>query len=103
MLAGGGLVDDLVLQDPSEVVGDEDGVQAGGECGIDVGTGTVADHPGAASFTTVMRGERAVGFVVLFGQDLDGREVRGQARAPEFVGLFFRVAFGDHDEAVTGR
>ena len=29
MLAGGGLVDYLVFEDPGEVVGDEDGVEAG--------------------------------------------------------------------------
>ena len=34
MLAGGGLVDDLVLEDPGEVVGDEDGVEAGARAGL---------------------------------------------------------------------
>jgi len=29
LLAGGRLVDDLVFEDPGEVVGDEDGVQTG--------------------------------------------------------------------------
>ena len=54
MLAGGGLVDYLVLEDPGEVVGDEDGVEAGAEGGVNVGAGTVADHPGAAGFATVV-------------------------------------------------
>jgi len=54
VLAGGGLVDYLVLEDPGEVVGDEDGVEAGAEGGVNVGAGTVADHPGAAGFATVV-------------------------------------------------
>ena len=54
MLAGGGLIDDLVLEDPSEVVGDKDGVEAGAEGGINVGARAVADHPGVAGFATVV-------------------------------------------------
>jgi len=54
VLAGRGLVDDLVLEDPGEVVGDEDGVETGAESGVNVGAGTVADHPGVAGFATVV-------------------------------------------------
>ena len=36
VLAGGRRVEDLVFEHPGEVVGDEDGVQAGGEGGVDV-------------------------------------------------------------------
>ncbi len=54
MLAGGGLVDDFVLEDPGEVVGDEDGVEAGSEGWVDVGAGAVADHPGVAGFAGVV-------------------------------------------------
>ena len=54
MLAGGGLVYDLVLEDPGEVVGDEDGVEARAEGGIDVRAGAVADHPGAGGFAAVL-------------------------------------------------
>jgi hypothetical protein len=39
MLAGGRGVDGLVFEDPGEVVGDEDGVEAGGQRGVDVGLG----------------------------------------------------------------
>ena len=67
MLAGWGLVDDFVFEDPGEVVGDEDGVKAGGEGWVDVGTGTVADHPGVRGFAAVVGGERLVGLVVFFG------------------------------------
>ena len=54
MLARGGLVDDLMLEDPGEVVRDEDGVKACGEGGVDVGAGAVADHPGIAGFAAVV-------------------------------------------------
>jgi hypothetical protein len=56
MLAGGGLVDDFVLEDPGEVVGDEDGVEAGSEGWVDVGAGAVADHPGVGGFAGVLSG-----------------------------------------------
>ncbi len=64
-----------MLEDPGEVVRNEDGVEAGGEGGIDVGAGAVADHPGDAGFAAVVVGEGEIGFVVLFGQDLDSGEV----------------------------
>ena len=54
VLSGGRLVDNLVLEDPGEVVGDEDGVEAGAEGWVDVGAGAVADHPGVAGFATVV-------------------------------------------------
>ena len=102
VLAVGWLVDYFMLEDPGEVVGDEDGVQAGSERRIDVRSRTVANHPGGAGLAAMVGGEGAVGFVVLFGEDLDSGEVRGQAGAVEFPGLLFGVAFGDHDETVAG-
>ena len=102
MLAGGGLVDDLVLEDPGEVVGDEDGVKACRESGVDVGAWAVADHPGIGGIAAVVGGEGTVGVVVLFGKDFDCGEVGCQAGAFELAGLLFGVALGDHDEAVAG-
>ncbi len=56
-LAGvAGLVDGLVFEDPGVVVGDEDGVEAGGEGWVDVGAGAVADHPGGGGFAAVAVG-----------------------------------------------
>ena len=81
---------------------DEDGVQSGCEGGIDVGTRAITNHPRYAGFAAVVVGEREVGFVVLLGQDFDSGEMRGQARATEFVGLLIGGAFGDEDEAVAG-
>jgi hypothetical protein len=67
VLAAGRLVDDLVLEYPGEVVGDEDGVEPGCESGVDVGTGTVADHPGCADVAGVMTGDGEIGFAMLLG------------------------------------
>lgn len=78
MLAAGRLVDNLVLKDPGEVVGDEDGVEAGREGRVDVGPGTVADHPGVAALAGVARGDGEIGLVMLFVEDLDGGEVGGE-------------------------
>ena len=101
-LAGWGLVDYLVLEDPGEVVGDEDGVEAGGEGWVDVGAGTVADHPGAGGLAGVVGDEGVVGVGVFFGEDLDGGEVAGEAGAAELVLLLVGVALGDEDDAVAG-
>ena len=95
-------MDDLVFEDPGEVVGDEDGVETGAEGGIDVGAGAIADHPRGAGLAAVVGGESAVGFVVFFGEDFDGGEVAGEAGAVELVGLLLRVALGDEDEAMAG-
>jgi len=75
VLAVGGLVDDLVLEDPGEVVGDEDGVEAGAEGWVDVRARTVANHPGGAGLAAVVGGEGKICFGELFGEDLDGAEV----------------------------
>jgi hypothetical protein len=101
-LAGWGLVDYLMLEDPGEVVGDEYGVEASGEGGVDVRAGAVADHPGGGGLAGVVLGEAEVGVGVLFGEDLDGGEVVGQAGAVELVLLLDGVAFGDEDDAVAG-
>jgi hypothetical protein len=101
VLAGGRGVYGLVLENPGEVVGDEDGVEAGGESGVDVGAGTVTDHPGAGGLEAVMVAEAAVGEFVLFGQHLNGGEVTLETGAGELVGLLLEVAFGDQDAAVA--
>jgi hypothetical protein len=102
MLAGWGLVDDLVLEDPGKVVRNEDGVEAGAEGRVDVRPRAVADHPGGAGLAAVVGGQGQVGFVVFFGENLDGGEVVGEAGTLELTGLFLGVAFGDHDETVAG-
>lgn len=101
LLACGGLMDNLVFEDPGEVVGDEDGIEAGTEGGIDVGAGAVANHPRGAGLAAMVGREGAVGFVVLFGEDFNGGEVASEAGAVEFVGLLLRIALGDEDEAMA--
>ena len=102
LLAGWRLINGLVLEYPGKVVRDEDGVEAGCQGRINVRAGTVADHPRVTGLAAVVSCERKIRFVVLFGKDLDGGEMSGQAGAPKLVGLFFRVALGDQNEAVTG-
>jgi hypothetical protein len=102
VLACGRLIDDFVFEDPGEAVGDEDGVEASDEGGVDVRARAIADHPGGAGLAAVVGAQRAVGFVMLFGEDFDCGEVRGQAGAVKLVGLLLGIAFGDHDEAMAG-
>ena len=101
LAASGRMIDVFAFERPGEVVGNEDGVESGSEGGIDVGLGTIADHPCDAGFATVMRGEAAVGCVVLLRKDLDGAEVRGETGTAQLVGLLGGVALGDEDKAMA--
>jgi hypothetical protein len=101
VLTCGWLVDDLVFEDPGEIVGDKDRVESCAKSGVDVGARAVADHPGVTGLAAVLGREREISFVVLFREDLDGREVRSEARAAEFIGLLFGVSLGDHDETMA--
>ena len=100
-MTGWGLVDDLVFEDPGEVVRDEDGVKSRAESGVDVRAGAVADHPCIAGLASVVGREGAIRFVMLFGEDLDGRKMTGEAGAVEFAGLLVGISLGDHDEAMA--
>ena len=102
MLADGWLVDNLVFEDPGEVVGDKDRVKTCREGRVDVGAGTVPDHPGVAGFAAVVGDEATVGVVVLFVEDLDGGEMEGEAGALELAGLLFKNPLGHEDQTVTG-
>ena len=101
-LSEGWGVDDFVFEYPGEVVGEEDGVEAGGEGGVDVRAGRVADHPGVDGVAGVVGEEGSVGLGVLFGEDFDGGEERAEARALQLVDLLVEVALGDEDDAVAG-
>jgi hypothetical protein len=101
-LAGRGMVDGFVLEDPGEVVRDKDGVQAGGEGGVDVGLRAVSDHPRRTGFAAVMFREAAVGSMVFLRENFDSAEVRGEAGAAQLVRLLGVIAFGDQDEAMAG-
>jgi hypothetical protein len=50
----------------------------------------------------VVGDEGVIGLGVLFGEDLNGREMLGEAGAVEFVLLLVGVALGDEDDAMAG-
>ena len=49
-----GWIEFFVFEDPCVAVGDEDGVQAGGESRVDVRFGAVANHPGRVRRESVL-------------------------------------------------
>jgi hypothetical protein len=100
LLARGRLVDDLVLENPGEIVRDEDSVEASAQGRIDVGSRAVADHPGRAGIARIPHREIGISGVVLFGEDLDCGEVGSEAGAMEFIRLLGGVSLGDEDEPV---
>ncbi len=102
ILSNWGLVDGLVFENPGKVVGDEDGVEAGGERGIDVGAGAVTDHPSSAGLAGVACCEVAVGGRVLFCQNFDAGEERGETGAFKLGGLLVDSSLGDEEKAVAG-
>ena len=102
MLSGRGGGDFGVFEDPGVFVEEEDGVVSDGEGGIDVAIGTVADHPAGVRGELMAGDDCAVGGGVLFGDDLDSGEVRGEAGAGELVGLFRVVALGHENQVVAG-
>ena len=103
MLPGRSLVNDLMLQDPGEVMRDKDSVETGSERRIDVGAGAITDHPGTGGVAAVMLSQDEIGLRVFFGQDLNGSEVGGEARTVKLAGLLFEISFSDHNEPVPGR
>ena len=94
------LVYRLVLQHPSEAVGDKDSVQAGAESRVDVRSRAVADHPRCRGLATVVCREGEVGLIMLLGKHLDGGKVSRKTGALQFAFLFRGVSLGNEDEAV---
>ena len=90
-----------MFQYPGVFVEQEDSVEAGGEGGIDVAFGAVADHPTGVRGEFVARDHCLVSRRIFFGDDFDCREVRGESGAREFVGLFGVVAFRHEDQAMA--
>src|SRR4051812_47566776 len=102
MLTRRSIVQDFVLEHPSEVMGDEYGIETRSECRVDIGFRAVADHPGGWGFAGMMSSKGDVGLIVFLGQDFDGGEVGGQTGAAELVGLLGGISLGDENEAVPG-
>ncbi len=65
-------------------------LKPGGEGGVYVGAGAVADHPGVAGFAAVMGGEGEIGFVMFFGKTSTALKCGGEAGAVKLVGLLVR-------------
>jgi hypothetical protein len=74
VLALGGEVEGGVLEDPGALVEEEDGAEAGGEGGIDVAFGAVANHPASVRGEFVAGDDGVVGGRVFLGYDFDGGE-----------------------------
>ena len=66
LLAWGRGIDGGVFEDPGVLVEEEDGVEAGGEGGVDVAFGAVADHPTGVRRELVAGDDLAVGGGVFF-------------------------------------
>lgn len=99
--SSGRMIDIFSFERPGEVVRNEDGVESCGEGGVDVRFGAVANHPCSACLAAVMRGEAAIGSIVLFGKYLDRAEIGGETGATELVGLLGRISLSDENEAVA--
>jgi len=69
----------FVLQYPRIAVRDEDGVQTGGQRGIDVGLRAVADHPGGSGDQIIFFDHGSVRCGVFFGDDFDSGEMLFQS------------------------
>ena len=75
LLSGGSSGQFLMLQYPSLVVGNEDGMESSGERGIDVRFRAVANHPGGIGHKSILGDGGAVCRLVFFGDDFDsGKE-----------------------------
>src|SRR5271165_4625420 len=89
------------LQLPRVMVRHEDRVQTGGERGIDVRLGAVADHPRLLAQQRVLLDDRGVGGGVLLGDHFSRHEMLLQAGALQLAGLFGDVALGEQEKMVA--
>jgi hypothetical protein len=96
-----GLRELVVFKHPGVRMMDVDGMKTGGERGVDVGTRTIADHPGGLWRERVPRDDLAINFGVLLGRNLDGGEMHVDAGAIELPLLFAGIALGDENEAMA--
>ena len=101
LLAGGCGLDGVVFEHPGVRVVDVDGVESGGERGIDIGAGAVADHPGGAARERMARADALIRLGVFLVRDFDGGEVFAQPGSQQLAGLFGRVALGHENEAMA--
>src|SRR5215472_3196501 len=93
----------LMLEHPSIGVWYEDGIQTGCERWIDVGFGTIADHPGVIFIDLVFARDLLVGRWALLHDDFNRVEEWFQARALDLALLLGRLAFGDENQVMPRR
>ena len=102
MLTSGRLAYCLVLQHPGETMRDEDGVEPGAECGVDIRARAVADHPCACSFASVVSREGKIGFIVLLRQNFDCSKVGRKTRTLKLSVLLGRITLSHEDKPMPG-
>ncbi len=78
-------------------------MHAGGERGIDVALGAVADHPTGVRLQLVAGDHLPVRGRVLFRNNLHSRKITGQAGARQLVGLLRLVTLGHQDQVMARR
>ena len=97
----GARVDVFVLEHPGVRMVDVDGMQPGGQCGIDIRAGTVADHPGVWQERVHTSRRPSICCGIFLVRDFDGGEVVAKAGARQLVGLLVGISLGHQDETVT--
>src|SRR5438105_12751692 len=96
-----GLTQLLVLQYPGLMVRNEDGIQSRGERRVDVGPGTVANHPCRTERKMEPIHQFEISRGIFFGDNLDAAEVVLQSRTLNFSGLLHRITLGHQEEIVA--
>src|SRR5271169_1092609 len=81
----------------------ENGVQAGGDRGIDVGARTVADHICQRRIEFSVAHEAPICVDVFLARSLDAIEQRTEARTRELLQLFVALTLREHQQTVTLR
>src|SRR5260370_32523757 len=77
----------LVLENPGRAVRHENGVQSGGQRGIDVGFGAIADHPRGIVLQLKLFDRASIGALLFLSDDFRCGEIFLQSRALDLSGL----------------
>ena len=100
-LSGRSWIQLFVFQYPGVAVRDEDGVQSGGQRGVDVGLWAVADHPGRVAIESELLDDARIGRRIFFGNDFRVRKILSHSRALDLARLLGYRSLGHQDKAVT--
>src|SRR6185437_17145659 len=88
----------VMFQHPGIGMMHVDGVQAGRQRGVDIGTGTVSDHPCGLVHERVPADDLAIGVGMFFRWNLNRGEVHMDAGAVQLLLLLARISFSDQNE-----